>query len=141
MNMENGISGEEEKEVMRIATSYFRKLTKTEKEAQVMLVALSRILKDEGSKLVHLGNVLFLVLVRGKGIVEIHTIGEEKKPRDMAKNFADLAKFLRSIEVKVAYTYAEDEKFKKLAKMVDLQVNEYKAKHEGKNLNVFVVEL
>ncbi len=139
--MENGISGEEEKEVMRIATSYFRKLTKTEKEAQVMLVALSRILKDEGSKLVHLGNVLFLVLVRGKGIVEIHTIGEEKKPRDMAKNFADLAKFLRSIEVKVAYTYAEDEKFKKLAKMVDLQVNEYKAKHEGKNLNVFVVEL
>jgi len=139
--MENGISGEEEKEVMRIATSYFRKLTKTEKEAQMMLFALSRILEDEGSKLVHLGNVLFLVLVRGKGIVEIHTIGEEKKPRDMAKNFADLAKFLRSIEVKVAYTYAEDEKFKKLAKMVDLQVNEYKAKHEGKNLNVFVVEL
>lgn len=127
--------------VMKIATSYFRKITKTEKEAKAMLEGLSRILQDEGSKLVHLGNVLFLVMVRGKGIVEVHTIGEEKKPRYMAKNFADLANYLRNIGVKIAYTYSEDEKFKKLAKMVDLQVNEYKAKHEGKTLNVFVVEL
>ena len=80
-------------------------------------------------------------MVRGKGIVEIHTIGEEKKPRDMIKNFSNLASYLRNIGVKIAYTYSEDEKFKKMAKMVDLQVNEYKAKHEGKTLNVFVVEL
>lgn len=139
--MADGVSSEEEKEIIQIATSYFRKITKTEKEAKAMLEGLSRILQDEGSKLVHLGNVLFLVMVRGKGIVEVHTIGEEKKPRYMAKNFADLANYLRNIGVKIAYTYSEDEKFKKLAKMVDLQVNEYKAKHEGKTLNVFVVEL
>lgn len=139
--MADGVSSEEEKEIIQIATSYFRKITKTEKEAKAMLEGLSRILQDEGSKLVHLGNVLFLVMVRGKGIVEVHTIGEEKKPRHMAKNFADLANYLRNIGVKIAYTYSEDEKFKKLAKMVDLQVNEYKAKHEGKTLNVFVVEL
>lgn len=139
--MADGVSSEEEKEIIQIATSYFRKITKTEKEAKAMLEGLSRILQDDGSKLVHLGNVLFLVMVRGKGIVEVHTIGEEKKPRYMAKNFADLANYLRNIGVKIAYTYSEDEKFKKLAKMVDLQVNEYKAKHEGKTLNVFVVEL
>lgn len=127
--------------VIKIATAYCRKVTKTEEEAQAMLAVLSRILQDEGAKLVHLGNVLFLIMVRGKEIVEVHTIGEEKKPREMAKDFLDLAKYLKNIGVKMAYTYAEDEKFKKMAKMVDLQINQYKAKHEGKTLNVFVVEL
>jgi hypothetical protein len=99
------------------------------------------VVQDQGSKLVHIGNVLFLVLVRAKGVVEVHTLGEESRPREMAKNFLDLAKYLKNIGVKTAYTYSEDEKFKKLAKMVDLPVQQYEAKHEGKDLNVFVVEL
>jgi hypothetical protein len=74
-------------------------------------------------------------------VVEVHTIGEESKPRDLAKDFLDLSKYLRNIGVKTAYTYSEDEKFKKLAKMVDLPVKQYKADVEGKKLNVFVVEL
>jgi hypothetical protein len=48
---------------------------------------------------------------------------------------------LKNIGVTTAYTYSEDEKFKKLAKMVDLPVQEYKAEVEGKKLNVYVVEL
>lgn len=120
---------------------YFRKITKTEPEAQEMMGKLARVLQDEGAKIVHLGNVLFLILVRGKAVVEVHTIGEEKKPRDMANNFLELSKYLKNIGVTTAYTYAEDEKFKKLAKMVDLPINQYKADYEGKKLNVFVVEL
>lgn len=127
--------------VVKIATNYFRKATKTEEQAQAMLNGLARILQDEGAKLVHLGNVLFLVIVRGKGVVEIHTIGEEKKPRDLAKNFIDLSKYLKNIGVTTAYTYSEDEKFKKLAKMVDLDIKQYKADVQGKKFNVFVVEL
>jgi hypothetical protein len=127
--------------VVKIATDYFRKATKSEEEAQSMLGGLARILEDEGAKLVHLGNVLFLVMVRGEGVVEVHTIGEESKPRDLAKDFIDLSKYLKNIGVKTAYTYSEDEKFKKLAKMVDLPVKQYKADVEGKKLNVFVVEL
>ena len=120
---------------------YFRKITNTEPEAQEMMGKLARVLQDEGAKIVHLGNVLFLILVRGKAVVEIHTIGEEKRPRDMANNFLELSKYLKNIGVTTAYTYAEDEKFKKLAKMVDLPINQYKADYEGKKLNVFVVEL
>jgi hypothetical protein len=127
--------------VVKIATNYFRKAAKSEKEAQAMLGGLARILEDDGAKLVHLGNVLFLVMVRGEGVVEVHTIGEESKPRDLAKDFLDLSKYLKNIGVKTAYTYSEDEKFKKLAKMVDLPVKQYKADVEGKKLNVFVVEL
>lgn len=127
--------------VVKIATNYFRKATKSEDEAQKLLGGLARILQDDGAKLVHLGNVLFLIMVRGEGVVEVHTIGEESKPRDLAKDFLDLSKYLRNIGVKTAYTYSEDEKFKKLAKMVDLPVKQYKADVEGKKLNVFVVEL
>jgi hypothetical protein len=131
----------DQKAVMKIATDYFRKTAKDDNHVQQMLAGLARILKDEGAKLVHLGNVLFLVMVRGQGVVEVHTIGEEKKPRDLAKNYLDLSKYLRNIGVKMAYTYAEDEKFKKLAKMVNLPVKEYKVDYQGKKLNVFAVEL
>lgn len=127
--------------VVKIATDYFRKASKSEEEVQQLLGGLARIIQDEGAKLVHLGNVLFLIMVRGEGVVEVHTIGEESKPRDLAKDFLDLAKYLKNIGVKTAYTYSEDEKFKKLAKMVNLPVKQYKADHEGKKLNVFVVEL
>ena len=127
--------------VVKIATDYFRKATKSEEEAQALLGGLARIVQDQGAKLVHLGKVLFLVMVRGEGVVEVHTIGEESRPRELAKNFMDLYKYLKNIGVKTAYTYAEDEKFKKLAKMVNLPVKQYKADVEGKKMNVFVVQM
>lgn len=139
--MEYQTEGQEVQEANRIALDYFRKITKTEPEAQEMMSKLARVLQDEGAKIVRLGNVLFLILVRSKGVVEVHTIGEEKRPRDMANDFLELSKYLKNIGVTTAYTYAEDEKFKKLAKMVDLPINQYKADYEGRKLNVFVVEL
>jgi hypothetical protein len=131
----------EAQEIMRIATEYARGASKTEEEAQKLLGALAAIVQEDSAKLVHLGNVLFLVLVRGKELVEVHTIGDEKKPRDLAQNFLNLAKYLKGIGVKVAYTYTPDTKFSKLAKMVDLEVQQYKSNVQGQMMNVFVVEL
>jgi hypothetical protein len=130
----------EAQEIMRIATEYARGASKTEEEAQKLLGALAAIVQEDSAKLVHLGNVLFLVLVRGKELVEVHTIGDEKKPRDLAQNFLNLAKYLKGIGVKVAYTYTPDTKFSKLAKMVDLEVQQYKSNVQGQMMNVFVVE-
>jgi|LakMenEpi03Aug12_release.lakeMendotaPanAssembly.Ray.scaffolds.fasta_scaffold617865_2 hypothetical protein len=131
----------EAQEIMRIATEYARGASKTEEEAQKLMGALAAIVQEDSAKLVHLGNVLFLVLVRGKELVEVHTIGDEKKPRDLAQNFLNLAKYLKGIGVKVAYTYTPDTKFSKLAKMVDLKVQQYKSNVQGQMMNVFVVEL
>lgn len=128
-------------EILRIATEYCRSITKTEEEAQQMLGALAGIVQEQGAKLVHLGNVLFLVLVRGKELVEVHTMGEEKQPRQMAKNFIDLANYLKGVGVKVAYTYSPDKKFEKLAKMVDLKVQKYQSNVQGTMMNVYAVEL
>ena len=131
----------EAQEIMRIATEYARSISKSEEEAQKLLGALAAIVQEDGAKLVHLGNVLFLVLVRGKELVEVHTMGDEKKPRDLAQNFLNLANYLKGIGVKVAYTYTPDTKFSKLAKMVDLKVQQYKSNVQGQMMNVFVVEL
>lgn len=139
--MENQIDDQEAQEIMRIATDYCRSATKTEEEAQKLLSALAATVQEEGAKLIHLGNVLFLVLVRAKETVEVHTMGEEKSPREMAQRFQELARYLKNIGVKVAYTYAQDSKFKKLARMVDLKVQEYKSDVQGQKMNVFVVEL
>jgi len=135
------MSDDEAKVVEKIATDYLLKVAGSEEQAKVMMDKLIRVIQDDSAKLVHLGNILFLILVRAQGVVEVHTIGEEARPRDMAKDFLDLSKYLKNIGVTTAYTYAEDDKFKKLAKMVSLSVKEFDVKHENKNLRAYVVEL
>lgn len=137
----NDIGEDEAQEIMRIATEYCRSVTDSEEEANKLLSGLAAAVQEQGAKLVHLGNVLFLVLVRAKGTVEIHTLGEEKTPKIMAERFAALARYLKSIGVTVAYTYSPDAKFKRLARLVDLKVRQYKSEVEGQKMNVFVVEL
>lgn len=83
--------------------------------------ALVEMLKAPGNKLVHLGNTLFLVMVKAPGEVEIHTFSEET-PQALSKNFVDLWKYLKNIGVKKAYTYSDDPRFKKIASMTKLPV-------------------
>lgn len=133
-------------EVLRIATEHYRRSSKSDSEVNAKLEALVRVLKDDGSKLVHIGNVLFLIMVRGKNVVEVHMIGQEgtKDATAMARNFMKLAKFLKNVGVEVAYGYtdAKNDPFKRLAKTIKgFKIKEYEAKHKGKKLNVFVVEL
>ena len=128
-------------EVLRIAMEYFRSQTSSEEEAQKMMGLLASTVQEQGAKLVHLGNYLFLVLVRGEGFVEVHTIGDEKNPTDLIKNFELLAAYLKNIGVQVAYTYAPDKKFLRLAKLTNLKVQNYESTVDGKKVYVFMVEL
>lgn len=83
--------------------------------------ALVEMVKAPENKLVHLGNSLFLVMVKAPGEVEVHTFSEET-PQQLAKNFVDLWKYLKNIGVKRAYTYSDDPRFKKIASMTNLPV-------------------
>jgi hypothetical protein len=130
----------EQQEVARIANDYFLQELGSQEAADDAMGKLGMLVQEDGAKLVHLGNVLFLVLVRGKNVVEIHTIGNESSPRDLAKDFVDLANYLKNIEVKVAYTYSEDNKFDRLAKMTGLPVKKKQAEVDGKAVNVYIME-
>jgi len=130
----------EQQEVVRIANQYFLQELGSQEAADEAMGKLATLIQEDGAKLVHLGNVLFLVLVRGQGVVEVHTIGNEASPRNMAKNFVDLANYLKNIKVKVAYTYSEDNKFDRLAKMTGLPVRKEKTEVDGKSVNVYIME-
>jgi hypothetical protein len=131
---------QEQQEVTRIAREYFLQELGSEERADDALAKLASLVQEDGSKLVHIGDVLFLVLVRGEGVVEVHTIGTEVNPRELAQNFVDLASYLQNIGVKVAYTYSEDNRFARLARMTGLPVKQTKAVIEGKSVNVYIME-
>ena len=132
---------QEQEEVGRIAIEWFRQTLKSEAEVQKAISKLTHMVQEEGVKLVHLGNVLFLVFVRGKGVVEIHLLGTEKDPRMLFKDFEDLAAYLKNSGVKMAYTYMVEDKFQKLAQMTKLNLKRFKAKIQGKMNTVYVLEL
>jgi hypothetical protein len=138
---EQAMDTKEQEQIIKIALDYFKKETGSDKTAQQMLGTLAAIVKEEGAKLVHLGNVLFLVMVRGKGVVEIHTIGTEAQPRYLAEDFKKLADYLRNIDVKTAYTYTPDNRYGRLAQMTGLPVKTFKVDVKGKPMTAYVMEL
>ena len=138
---EQQVDSQENDEIVRIALDYFKKETGSDKKAQEMLGKLAVTVQEEGAKLVHLGNVLFLVMVRGKGVVEIHTIGTEAQPRYLAEDFKKLADYLRNIDVKTAYTYTPDNRYGRLAQMTGLPVKTFKVDVKGKPMTAYVMEL
>ena len=134
------IDSQEQQVVAQIANDYFLKELGSQEEADKALSKLATLVQEKGAKLVHLGNVLFLVLVRGKGVVEIHTIGTEANPMDLVKDFVDLTNYLKNIKTKVAYTYSEDNKFSRIAKLTGLPIKQKKAVVDGKDVNVYILE-
>jgi hypothetical protein len=132
---------EELNQVMQIATNYFRSQTSSEKEVERLLQSLAAVVQQEGVKLVHLEDYLFLVVVRGKGLVEVHTIGDQNNPRSLVKNFKTLLDYLKNIDVKVVYSYSPDQKFVRIANMISPKMQQYESIIDGKKMYVFVVEL
>lgn len=138
---EQAMDAKENEEIVRIALDYFKKESGSDKKAKEMLGKLALTVKDEGAKLVHLGNVLFLVMVRGEGVVEIHTIGYEAQPRMLANDFKQLAAYLKNIGVKTAYTYTPDNRYGRLAQLTGLPVKTFKVEVKGKPMTAYVMEL
>jgi hypothetical protein len=138
---EQEMGKQEQERIIQIALDYFKKETGSDEKAKEMLGKVATIVQDEGAKLVHLGNVLFLVMVRGKGVVEVHTIGTEAQPRMLAEDFKQLAAYLKKIDVKTAYTYTPDNRYGRLAQMTGLPVKTFKVDVKGKPMTAYVMEL
>lgn len=113
------MDAQELQQVNDIVLSYFRAESQSEEQVQQLMGQLSTLLREEGAKLVHLGNTVFLVLVKGEGLVEVHTMGGGDSV-ELARNFIQLAKYLQNIGVRVAYTYSDDPKFQVVAKRTRL---------------------
>lgn len=111
----------QQKQPMQILESALRRALPDEEQVGLAQGALVEMLKAPENKLVHLGNSLFLVMVKAPGQVEVHTFSEET-PQALAKNFIDLSKYLKNIGVKRATTYSDDPRFQKISEMTQLPV-------------------
>jgi hypothetical protein len=127
--------------IERIVRGYAASIAKTPQEAEQFISQLAAAVQTDAAKLVHFGNTLFLILVRKRGMVEVHTIAHEEDSVTLAKNFVLLAKYLQGIGVKVAYTYTDDPKFDLIAKRTKLP---FKKKPltlpDGKRVTTYYVE-
>jgi hypothetical protein len=111
----------QQRQPMQILESALRRALPDEEQVGLAQGALVEMLKAPENKLVHLGNTLFLVMVKAPGEVEIHTFSEET-PQALAKNFVELSKYLKNIGVKKASTYSDDPRFQKISEMTQLPV-------------------
>lgn len=111
---------EEGRQILDILRKFFTKETGSKEKAEQLLANLAGALQEPGAKLVHLGKTVFLVLVRGKGMVEIHTMSVDDDSLSLAKSFVLLTKYLKNIGVKLAYTYSDDPKYDLVAKRTRL---------------------
>lgn len=124
------MDAQELEQVNSIVQSYFRAESQSEEQAKQMMGQLSTLLREEGAKLVHIGDVVFLVLVKGEGLVEVHTMGGGDSVA-LARNFVQLTKYLQNIGVRVAYTYSDDPKFQVVAKRTRLPFKTKQVKIPG----------
>lgn len=137
------VGKKEGEEIVRIATQYFLKEAGGDQaRADELMQGLARLVKQDGIRLVHLGNTLFLVVVKGKGMVEVHTMSIEESVTSLAKNFVMLVNYLKGIGVKVAYTYTDDKRYEMVAKRTRLPFEKKEVTAEdGKTYTAYYLEL
>lgn len=126
---------------IQILTDYFKSEGQSEEEAARSINNIAAMVQEPGAKLVQYRNVVFMVLVRGEGAVEFHTAGNEKNPRDFVRDLVDLANYLKSIGVKVMYSYASDPKYKTFTQMTKLPWKYFDVDLDGQPMVAYVLEL
>jgi hypothetical protein len=131
----------EAQEIQDIAWNYFLEETKSAAKAQEMMDKLAGMVQEPSTKLVHIGQNLFLIQVRGKGMVEFHTMGTEQNPKQFAANIMELSKYLRNIGVKMMFSYAEDNKFRVINRLMGNAFKELDTPVDDKALTTYVMEL
>ncbi len=132
----------EQQEIMDILTRYWTKETGSAEKAQMMLQKLASLLSQDGANLIHIGNTVFLMIVTGKGEVEIHTMTADEDSVSLANSFRELAKTLKGLGVKKAYTYANDPRFEVVARRTRLPIKKQKQKsRDGKDVTVYTLEI
>lgn len=137
------LSPEEGAEVIRIVTAYIRKETgNDDQETNRLLTNLSDLVQKPAAKLVHLGNTVFLCLVKEKGVVEFHTMTVEDKGKELIGNIDALVRYLKNIGTTRVYSYTDNPYFKRLARMSEFDWQQSQQKGvDNKDYTVYTLEL
>jgi hypothetical protein len=111
-------------QILQILQDHANQATKSPEEAAQMIQSIAEMVKNPSNKLVHFDNVLFMVSVFKKNMIEFHAmvggdLDMEGKIKELDKELPKFLKFLKKIEVKVAYTYMKKESEADFIDMLD----------------------
>jgi hypothetical protein len=108
--MEDELSQEMENEqVMDIITGYFKDVTGSEQETQRAVAGLAATVQNPGVKLVHLGDTVFMTIIKGKGFVEFHPLYVNRDVESLTKDLNTYVNYLKNIGVQVMFTYGGED--------------------------------
>lgn len=101
----------EQQQVMEILEGFFEREIGDKEQAQEMVRKLAGMVQQEGVKLVHIGNTVFLTLVKGPGFVEFHPMFINRNGKQLTEDLTEFTEYLKTIGVKTAYTYSPPDDF------------------------------
>jgi len=98
------ISEDEQQEVLNILTGFYRQRVDSEEEVNKLLQNLGGMVQQQGAKLVHINQTVFLVLVQGKGVVDFYAMYDKFNKEEQIKNLKQFIAYAKNIGVKTLIT-------------------------------------
>ena len=132
------ISQEEQQEVLDIVTGFYKQRVDSEEEVNKLLQNLGAMVQQQGAKLVHINQTVFMVLVQGEGVVDFYAMYDKFNKQEQIKNLKQFVAYAKNIGIKtlITQTLPEDE-YEEV-----LDDSGYKFQVEGEeDVNVFTLKV
>lgn len=138
----NKLDAKETEEVLDIMLTFLTKQTGSRSRAVQYINGIAQLIKNPAAKLIHMDNVVFLTLVKDKGVVEFHTMAARESSIGLAEKLKKLADMLRNMGATKIYSYTDEDKYRAVAKRSRLPwvITEQKG-IDGKTYKVYTLEL
>lgn len=139
----------EQNKVIQILYDHFSEQYKDDEQKVIGAINyIGELVQQEGCKLVHFGEVVFMVTVTAAKMTEFHAMvggkmSESDKLKTLDKELDQLLKYLKDIGVALAFTYMPTSKVKVFSKILE----EYKFTRKevddpsGKKVTAFYISL
>jgi hypothetical protein len=132
------ISQQEQQEVLDIVTGFYKQRVDSEEEVNKLLQNLGAMVQQQGAKLVHINQTVFMVLVQGEGVVDFYAMYDKFNKQEQIKNLKQFVAYAKNIGIKtlITQTLPEDE-YEEV-----LDDSGYKFQVEGEeDVNVFTLKV
>jgi hypothetical protein len=73
------------------------------------VAGLAATVQNPGVKLVHLGDTVFMTIIKGKGFVEFHPLYVNRDVESLTKDLNTYVNYLKNIGVQVMFTYGGED--------------------------------
>ena len=140
--LQDRLSDKESQEVADIMLEFFTKQTGNRKKAVQYVNGIAQLIRNPAAKLIHLDNVVFLALVKDRGVVEFHTMAVKESSTGLASKLKTLRNILQNMGATKIYSYTDDPKYRTVAKRSGLPwVITKQQGADGQQYDVYTLEI